>query len=107
MLLEERREKVSKFVQKYGREISVALRDGRDDDKVYVVLGHSCDGRMHVECKTESDILKMDTRMMGVQFCLDQIRALSQEAHRTDMVVAGIRFEDGDVFTVITRVRPV
>jgi len=104
---------VSKFIAQARRDISTTLRDTRDDDTVFVLLGSlrphpDGDGMASLapipRKLRESDIVDFGTHRTGVQFCLDQIRSLKPTAHEASDVIVGVRFSDGDIFTVITRV---
>ena len=104
---------VSRFVTQARRDISTTLRDTRDEDTVFVLLGslrpHPGGDSMAtlapIPCKVrEADIVGFGKHRTGVQFCLDQIRSLKPTAHEASDVIVGVRFSDGDIFTVITRV---
>jgi hypothetical protein len=102
--IEMMRQEVTAFVKKYGREISTTLRDGRDDDRAYVLLGTRNEkGKMTYEKLDMNCVLLMNRSRTGVAYCLDQMNYVSKHAHETDLVVVGMRFGE-DIFTVITRI---
>tara|TARA_B110000046_G_C12966998_1_gene387213 strand:+ start:630 stop:1049 length:420 start_codon:yes stop_codon:yes gene_type:complete len=105
---------VSQFVAHSRRDVSTTLRDMRDDDVVYVLLGHMKPNTKGDDViasfepvstrATQDRVESLGKRHMGVRYCLDQIRELKPKAHNASDVIVGVQFPDGDIFTVIVRV---
>ena len=110
--METRARLVHEFVTQHRRRIATTLRDVRDDDRVYVLLGElaadcaSLPYDMTPSLLTQDEVLRrFDRNAIGTQYCLDQMNSLRSKAHCTSDVVVGIAF-GSDLVTFITRISP-
>ena len=107
--MEQRAKQVYAFIESHRRVIATTLRDTRDDEIVYALIGTASSvdpSDIEVSCLTMEQIShEFDTQKLGVQWCLDQMNSLHANSHRTFDVVVGLAFGD-DVLTFITRVAP-